>query len=110
MGHGVHDEEALSTALPPGQRRSGRASVRGEMSTRVVGDLASDEEGDNGAGSGRFGMGSRLSVRGPIRERSSPRMTYLGGGGRGGGGDGGGGGGCGGGVKAVPWCWRLRGP
>eukprot|EP00986_Skeletonema_menzelii_P016771 scaffold15848_cov158-Skeletonema_menzelii.AAC.3 len=35
VGHGVHDEEALSTALPPGQRRSGRASVRGEMSNRV---------------------------------------------------------------------------
>ena len=72
VGHGVHDEEALSTALPSGQRRSGRASVRGEMSNRVVGDLASDEEGSGfgGGGGGRFGgmgSGSRLPVRGPIR-------------------------------------------
>lgn len=93
VGHGVHDEGALSSSLPSGQRRSGRASVRGEMSNRVVGDLASDEErsGIMGGGGGRFGgMGSgRLPMRGPIRERSSPRMTYLGGG-RGGGGRGGG--------------------
>eukprot|EP00984_Skeletonema_dohrnii_P015079 scaffold6456_cov98-Skeletonema_dohrnii-CCMP3373.AAC.5 len=105
VGHGVHDEEALSTALPPGQRRSGRASVRGEMSNRVVGDLASDEEGSGfggGGGGGRFGgmgSGSRLPVRGPIRERTSPRMTYLGGGGGGRGGRGGGGRGRGGGGR-----------
>eukprot|EP00573_Skeletonema_grethae_P012878 CAMPEP_0201694472 /NCGR_PEP_ID=MMETSP0578-20130828/6733_1 /ASSEMBLY_ACC=CAM_ASM_000663 /TAXON_ID=267565 /ORGANISM="Skeletonema grethea, Strain CCMP 1804" /LENGTH=270 /DNA_ID=CAMNT_0048180159 /DNA_START=74 /DNA_END=883 /DNA_ORIENTATION=- len=76
VGHGVHDEEALSSALPSGQRRSGRANVRGEMSTRVVGNLASDEEegGGGGFGSGRFGGGGRFPVRGPIRERTSPRM------------------------------------
>ncbi len=93
VGHGVHDEEALSTALPSGQRRSGRANVRGEMSTRVVGNLASEEEEEGGAagGFGRFGGGGRFPVRGPIRERTSPRMAYLGGGGRGGRGGRGGG-------------------
>ncbi|KAL7442045.1 hypothetical protein ACHAXM_011272 [Skeletonema potamos] len=90
IGHGIHDEEALSTSLPSGQRRSGRANVRGEMNNRVVGDLASDEErsSSSSSSSGRFGamgIGRLPALRGPTRERGSPRMTYLGG--RGGGGD-----------------------
>jgi hypothetical protein len=90
VGHGIHDEEALSTSLPSGQRRSGRANVRGEMSNRVVGDLASEEEqGSSSSVGGRFGgmgIGRLPTLRGPTRERGSPRMTYLGGRGGGGGG------------------------
>lgn len=102
----MHDEEQLYSSLPSGQRRSGRANVRGEMSTRVVGDLVSSE--DQGGGSGGSSRSRVPMVRRPISERMSPRMSYLGGGrgggDRGGGGRGGGGrGGGGGGRRNLEW-------
>lgn len=42
VGHQVHDAEQLVSARPVGQRRSGRANVRGEM-TVVKGDLGEVE-------------------------------------------------------------------
>lgn len=46
IGHQIHDAEQLTSARPAGQRRSGRASVRGEMSV-VKGDLGEVERFSN---------------------------------------------------------------
>jgi hypothetical protein len=77
VGHQVHDGEQLVSARPTGQRRSGRASVRGEMTNRVVGDLATEgrmDRGQGGGGGGGFGGPPQR------RERSSPfqnRQRFL---------------------------------
>lgn len=94
-GNQVHDEEGLVSAGPPGQRRSGRAAVRGEMSNKIMGDLESSEGPSKlQAFMARKAQGGRGAMPPPVRERSPPRqerqrsLEYLRGGyGRGGGGD-----------------------
>ena len=63
IGHQVHDAEQLSSARPVGQRRSGRASVRGEMSA-VTGELREIERFSNVP-----------APRAPVRERRG--RSYL---------------------------------
>jgi len=79
------------SARPPGQRRSGRAAVRGEMSNGVMSDLESDERGGGGGGSEPplSGLQAMMMKRrqekqggggGPVRERTTPmnRQRSLG--------------------------------
>ena len=63
IGHQVHDAEQLNSARPIGQRRSGRASVRGEMSA-VTGELREIERFSNVP-----------TPRAPVRERRG--RSYL---------------------------------
>lgn len=64
IGHQVHDAEQLNSARPVGQRRSGRASVRGEMS-HVQDNLGAIDRFSNVP-----------APRVPDRERR-PRSSYL---------------------------------
>lgn len=79
-GHQVHDEELIASGNV-GQRRSGRASVRSEMSGNVVSDLEKEEQrGASRSGTGLSGMmgsgggGARIgnNMIQPIKERRSP--------------------------------------
>lgn len=84
LGQQVHDEEQLVSARPAGQRLSGRAAVRGEMSNRVMGDLENQgESGDSSPPSGVSGLqammmrksqqqGGGAMIARPIRERATP--------------------------------------
>ena len=73
-GHQMHDAGGIVGAGMPGQRRSGRASIRGEMSARVVGDLEGAEAAagtgigyesgsDDEGGAPSLGLGAMMSRR-----------------------------------------------
>ena len=78
-GHQIHDEEQVVSGNV-GQRRSGRASVRGEMSNRVIHDIVEEERGaaaaglGDSSGGGSTGLASMMSTQ-SSSERRVPRMV-----------------------------------
>ena len=78
-GHQIHDEEQVVSGNV-GQRRSGRASVRGEMSNRVIHDIEEEERGaaaaslGDSSGGDSTGLASMMSNR-SSSERRVPKMA-----------------------------------